>query len=96
MSTFRIQGSTAAAVTAVASATSNQTLIQANAVRFGVSIYNDSTAILYVKCGANASTSSYTVQIGSQQYWETPFNYAGQVDGVWGAANGNALVTEYV
>jgi hypothetical protein len=81
----------------VAGSASSVTLQAANTARLGLMIYNDSTALLYVKFGATASTSSFTVRLGSQQYYELPNNpaiYTGVVDGIWASATGNARVTE--
>lgn len=79
----------------VASSATNVTLRSAAATRLGLMIYNDSTATLYVKFGATASATSYTVQMGPGAYWEMPHPvYTGIVDGIWSAANGNARVTE--
>lgn len=59
-------------------------------------IYNDSTAVLYVKFGATASTTSYTVQIAAGGYYEFPQPvYCGQVDGIWASANGAARLTSW-
>lgn len=59
-------------------------------------VYNDSTAVLYLKYGATASATSYTVQIAAGGYYEFPQpTYAGQVDGIWASANGNARVTSW-
>lgn len=87
-------GATAAALTNVASSASSVAILALNAARIGATIYNDSTAILYLKFGATASATSYTVQLGPSDYFETPFGYSGQIDGIWVSANGNARVTE--
>lgn len=72
------------------------TLLAANAAaRLGVSVFNDSSATLYLKTGAVASTASFTVKILPGGYWECPYGYSGIVDGIWDAAAGAALVTEY-
>lgn len=91
----RAVGSGAAGVTSVASATTNTNLLQSNVGRLGFAVFNESTAILYLKCAANASVSSYTVQIAPSGYYECPFNYNGQVDGLWASANGFARITEF-
>jgi len=84
-------------VTQVASSASNVTLKASNGSRKGLLIFNDSTAILRVKFGATASSTSYTVQIAAGGYYEMPQPvYTGLVDGIWAAANGNAYVTELV
>lgn len=86
-----------AAVTNVASSASSVTLFAANANARGRTIFNDSTAILYVKFGTTASVTSYTVQMATNTYFTFPDNalYGGRVDGIWAAANGNARLTEW-
>lgn len=83
-------------VTAVASSATNVTLLAANRLRLGATIYNDSTAVLYVKCGSTAViASSFTMQMASETFFEIPAGYTGVVDGIWASANGNAMVTEF-
>lgn len=82
--------------TSVNSSASNVTLLAANTSRLGASLYNDSTQLCYVKLGATASSSSYTVQMASQDYYEVPFGYVGIIDGIWASANGAMRVVEYV
>jgi hypothetical protein len=79
----------------VSSSASTTTILSANTGRVGMCLHNDSTAVLYLKCGATASTSSYTVKIPADSYYEMPFNYTGRIDGIWASANGNARVTEF-
>ena len=83
-------------LTNVASSASSVTVLAANTARLGATVQNDSTAVLYLKFGATASTSSYTVQLASKAYYEVPFGYLGIIDGIWASANGNARVTELV
>ncbi len=88
-------GNQSATVTSVASSASSVNLFAAGKVN-GRSIYNDSTAVLYVKFGATASTSSYTLQIPAGGFFEFPVPmYNGQVDGIWASANGNARLTSW-
>lgn len=62
----------------------------------GRAVFNDSTAVLYLKFGATASEASYTVQIAAGGYYEFPHPiYAGQADGIWASANGNARLTSW-
>lgn len=89
------QKASSATVTQVASSATNVTLKTSNTARVGIKIYNDSNAILYAKFGTTASTTSYTVQIASQGFFEDD-TYTGNIDGIWAAANGNAYVTEMV
>lgn len=90
-------GSDTATVTQVASSASSVTLQAANTNRLALYVYNDSTQILYLKYGATASTSSYTVQIPSQGFYEVPGRvFTGLIAGIWAGANGNAYVTEVI
>lgn len=82
-------------ISSVAGSASSVTLLASNANRRLATIFNDSTAILYVKFGATASTSSYTVQMGPSAYFEIPQPvYSGIIDGIWASATGNARITE--
>ncbi len=85
----------AATVAQVASSATSVTLAALNAARRGLMIFNDSTAALFVKFGATASATSFTVKIAAGGYWEMAPGvvYTGVVDGIWAAANGNAYVT---
>lgn len=100
---------TPAAVTRnVASSATNTTLFDAYPADHGRCIFNDSTAVLYVKFGATASATSYTLQIPAGGYYEFPLGsnslysgqagsgiYTGRVDGIWASANGFARVTSW-
>lgn len=71
------------------------TLIASNANRLGATIFNDSTVALYVKLGGTASTTSFTIKLDAQDYYEIPFGYTGVVDGIWASdASGAARITE--
>ena len=79
----------------VAASATNVTLRASNTGRMGLTIFNDSTASLYIKFGATASATSFTVFVGPGAYYELPNPvYTGIVDGIWTAAAGNARVTE--
>ncbi len=80
----------------VASSASSVQLFAAAGSLHGRSIYNDSTAVLYVKFGTTASASSYTVQIPAGGTYDFPVPvYGGEVDGIWASANGNARLTSW-
>jgi hypothetical protein len=83
------------AVTSVASAASDTSLLAANARRIGASVYNDSLEEMFVKYGTGASSSSFTVNLSSGGYWTMPQPiYTGALNGIWANANGFARVTE--
>lgn len=80
----------------VADSSSSVQLLAANTSRLGATIWNDSTAILYVKLGTTASATDYTVQIVTGAYYEVPFGYRGRIDGIWATdpGTGAARITE--
>ena len=78
----------------VASATTSTTILAANSNRKGCTIWNDSTATLYIDFDSSCSTSDFAVKISAGGYYEMPFNYTGAISGIWIAANGSALVRE--
>lgn len=79
----------------VASSATVVTLQVTNANRRALKLYNESTAILYVKDGTAASIIDYSVQVGPGGYYEWPVPiYQGIVTGLWVTANGAAQVTE--
>ena len=82
------------AVNSVASLATTATLLAANANRNGATFYNASTSVLYLKLGATASLTSYSVQIAAGGYYEVPAWYSGVIDGLWASANGAVLVSE--
>lgn len=84
-----------ATLTNVNDTASSTTLLASNANRLGFSVYNDSTVTLYLKYGVTASLTSFTVPILAGGYFEDPWNYTGQVDGIWASdASGAARIME--
>jgi hypothetical protein len=86
-------------VTSVSSSATSVSLLASNANRIGATFYNDSTQICYLKLGATASTTSYTIQMAAGSYYELPFQnkmYTGAIDGIWASANGAMRITELV
>jgi len=83
--------------TSVAAAASDTAILSSNSSRKGAKFYNDSTAICYLSEGSGAaSTSSYTVQIPANGFYEQPPEpvYTGAYRAIWSAANGNLRITE--
>ena len=90
-------GATTATLSNVNDTNSSTTVLASNANRLGAMFFNDSTSSLYLKLGATASTTSFTVLIAPQGYYELPGPriYTGIVDGIWSAdASGAVRVTE--
>jgi hypothetical protein len=98
--TFAVQNTpvvaSAAAVTSVNDQATSTTLLASNASRRGAAIFNDSTEILYVKFGATASLTDYTIKMAAGSYFEFPVPcYTGVVDGIWANnSTGAAKMTE--
>lgn len=88
------QSNPTATLSNVAGSASSVTLLALNTSRKGATIVNDSTAILYVKFGSSASSTSYTVKMVADAYFEVPYGYTGIITGVWASATGNARITE--
>ena len=79
----------------VAASAASVSLLAANTSRKGVIIVNDGNKTLYVKYGATASLTSFTVLMPSNSYWEMPWPiFTGALDGIWNTANGSARITE--
>ena len=89
------QGGATAATNNVTAAATSQQLSAANDGRRFWSIFNDSTAVCYLKFGTTASTTSFTVKLDAGAYYEMPPNlYAGRIDAIWSSATGTGRVTE--
>ncbi|WP_375497043.1 hypothetical protein [uncultured Nostoc sp.] len=86
--------STTSTPTTVPAATTSNTILAPNTNRIGMTIWNYSTANLYIEFGATASTSAFLARISPSGYYELPFRYTGVISGIWDAANGSALVRE--
>jgi hypothetical protein len=73
--------------------TSYGTIATSSTGRLGCTIFNEGAGRLYTTLGtATTSTSSYTVSIGSGEYYEIPMNYTGLIGGIFATA-GTARVT---
>ena len=83
--------------TSVSSLATTQTLIAANVNRRSLTIFNNSTAILYVGFRASATQVGAKVPIGAGGFYEMPSPiYTGIISGIWASANGNASIYEGV
>lgn len=86
-----------AAVTSVAYNASNATLLNATPARMGAYFFNDTDKAAYIKLGATATTSDFTVKVAAGAGWALPFSYVGKVDyiGEGGGTTGAVHVTEF-
>jgi hypothetical protein len=88
---------TTSSIAAVARTATSTTILAANTARNGASIYNDSNVNLFLRLSSGtASSTSYSVKLGAQSYFEVPADYSGIITGIWASAGtGNALITEF-
>lgn len=83
--------------TQVASVATATTILAANDSRIHVTVFNDSTATLYLAWGTTPTATNYTAKIPAQGMYELPampIVYVGALTGIWASANGFAYVTE--
>lgn len=79
----------------VAASISNTVLLPSNTARLGATIYNDSSSsLLYLKLGATATTTDFTVKMLPLSYYEVPYGYTGEIDAIWNKASGFARIDE--
>lgn len=85
-----------ATVSKVAASATVVTLLDAEGQRESLIIFNDSTAILYVKLGDAAAADDFSFSMAAGAYWEPPAQdgiYTGNITGFWAAVNGKARIT---
>ncbi|AFY31602.1 hypothetical protein [Calothrix sp. PCC 7507] len=92
--TVTTSSSSTSTPTTVSASTSSGSLLSANSNRQGATIWNNSTANLYIEFGSSASTSAFTAKLSAGGYFEVPYKFTGAISGIWDAANGNALIRE--
>ncbi|MFZ5667960.1 MAG: hypothetical protein ACOY4K_00550 [Pseudomonadota bacterium] len=90
-----LAGASTATQSNVSGAASSTSLLAANTARKGATIWNDSSAILYVLLGTGtASATVCTVKLIADAYYEVPAGYTGAIKGIWASATGAARITE--
>lgn len=83
----------------VETTTTADTLIPPNEFRLGFTIWNQSTSALLIDFGAQPVTATkYALRIEPGGYYEDPYQFVGEVTGVWVAAdaNGAAKIRQFV
>ncbi len=88
------QSQTVATSSIAASNSVSQVLLSASNNRLFAAVYNDSSARLYLLLGSPASTTSFTIRMDGQSYFEVPIQYTGVVTGIWSSNAGDARMTE--
>ena len=90
-----VSGGQTATLASVASSATSVTIFAAANGSNGRTVFNDSTAVLYLAFAATASETAYTVQVAAGGYYEVPWNFDGVISGIWASANGNARTTSW-
>jgi hypothetical protein len=89
--TTSLMGNSASTRTDVARSATSVVILSSSAVRQGAMIFNDSNANLFLRFGsANATTSDFSIKMGAGSYFEVPFQYLGQITGIWQSAGAGA------
>lgn len=91
-------GTSTTVITAANAATTSYTILSTNPNRRGALFFKEGTNTCYLKFGSTATTSSYSIRLGSDDFYEMPQQYTGQVDIIFNTtASSNTLrVTEFV
>ncbi len=85
-------------ISSVNATTSNTVILPsiAGVNRKGASFYLDSTDSCYLLFSTNiASSSNYSVKLLPNSYYELPYNYVGNINGIFTGTNGSLKVTEF-
>lgn len=91
-----VSNNASATLANVSASASSTTLLASSSTRRNATFYNDSTSILYLKLGATASSTSFTVILQAGGYYELPQPcYSGVIDGIWASATGSCRVTSW-
>jgi hypothetical protein len=80
-------------VNAVSTSGTSATLASASSGRLRIVIVNDSSAVLFVKYGATASSADWTVKLAPDSTLDEDA-YTGRIDAVLSTGTGTARVTE--
>jgi hypothetical protein len=82
-------------VTSVSVTTSSTSLLASNANRKGASFYNDGGADIYLKLGTTASSSSFTVKMPANAFYELPVPlYTGAIEAIAVSGTRTVRITE--
>lgn len=92
----KILGSTQTVVSSTNASVTNFTILAANPNRSHALFYKTGNGTAYLKLGATASPTSYTIQMQNNSYYEMPERYTGQVDIIFSAATAGTVVSTEV
>lgn len=81
-------------VTRVTASTTSATILAANGGRRTTVIFNEGSAKVFIKLGASASTTNYTIQLGAGGSFIIPEGYTGIISAVFSTNTGNVQISE--
>lgn len=67
-------------------------LVPANEGRRGLTLFNNSVGSVLIDFGKTPTHSDYAVLIASQGYYELPYLYTGEIQGIWADSGGIGVV----
>ena len=74
-----------------------QILAPQNANRKGLAMWNDSQNPVYIDFGITPTTERYAFKFNPDGYYETPFGFTGEIQGLWAGSGGIGIfVREFV
>lgn len=85
-------GAATTVVSSTISSLTNFTLMSANPARKKATFFKEGTGIAYIKLGATATATSYTVQLSGNGYYETPEAYTGRIDVIFSTAVATSII----
>jgi hypothetical protein len=89
------KASTSSITSVAITANANNALLASNVNRIAATIYNDTNKLLYVKYGTTASTTSFSLQLLPNSYFEVQNDWNGEIDAFApNGASGAARVSE--
>lgn len=81
-------------VSRVAASITSVTLLNPNGGRRTAVLFNEGAAKAWIKLGATASTTSYTVQLGAGGSFITPEGYTGEISAIFQTTTGSIQISE--
>ncbi len=89
-----IYGQTAASSSVHTGSTNSSVLLYGATNVRGLFFFNHSAASMFLKFGSGASTTNFSVKLGSGSYYEIPYPiHTGSYTATWDAAGGSVIVT---
>ena len=73
-----------------------QILVGANAFRKGLTLWNNSNGSVLVELGAAPTATSFSFRLAPEGYYELPYGFTGQLQGLWLEAGGSGVLVREI